>query len=230
LELSLQPDDIVTGVFRFVILILSITVHECAHAWTASRLGDQTARMEGRVTLNPANHIDPLGTLLIPAVAIFGHLIGLGSIGRYLIGWGRPCPVNTRNFQKLVRDDSLVTLAGPASNLLLALMAFALLAALRLVAHGWRIPEDFLLYANGFALLCYLAMQINIMLFFFNLLPIPPLDGSHIVRHQLPYNWLNAYDSVGMFGIILMIVVGGPIVGFLMNPVMGLLYGALNAI
>jgi Zn-dependent protease len=220
----------VTGVFRFVLLILSITVHECAHAWTASRLGDQTARMEGRVTLNPAYHVDPLGTLLIPALAIFGPFVGLGLIGRFLIGWGKPCPVNTRNFRKLVRDDSLVTLAGPASNLLLALIAFFALAALIIGTRGHHYESNTITYLQGFVLLCKLAMQINIMLFFFNLLPIPPLDGSHIVRHQLPYNWLNAYDSMGMFSIILMILVGGPVVGFLMEPVMGLLYGVLNRI
>lgn len=226
----MQPESIVTGVFEFVILILSITAHECAHAWTASRLGDQTARMEGRVTLNPAYHIDPLGTLLIPAVAIFGQFVGLGSIGRYLIGWGRPCPVNTRNFQKLVRDDSLVTLAGPASNLLLASVAFFSLAALFFTQGHLHLLAGENVYIDGFIHLCDLAMQINIMLCLFNLLPIPPLDGSHILRHQLPYNWLNGYDSLGMFSIILMIIVGGPIVGFLMNPVMGLLYGLLNVI
>ncbi len=225
----MQPNPVITDVFEFVLLILSITAHECAHAWTASRLGDQTARMQGRVTLNPAYHVDPIGTLLIPAVAIFGPLFGLG-IGRFLIGWGKPCPVNTRNFRKLVRDDSLVTLAGPASNFLIALVSFALLAVLFFAQGHLHLLTGENVYIDGFVLLCYLAMQINVMLFFFNLLPIPPLDGSHIVRHQLPYNWLNAYDSIGMFGIIMMILVGGPVVGFLMEPTMGLLYGVLNRI
>ena len=114
----------VIGIFEFVLLLFSLSFHECAHAWMASRLGDQTARLQGRITLNPMYHVDPIGTLLIPALAIFGPFIGFTFFSGFLIGWAKPTPVITRNFKKIVRDDNLVTLAGPVSNLLLVGIAF----------------------------------------------------------------------------------------------------------
>jgi len=224
----LQPNSFVIAVFEFVLLIFSLSVHECAHAWMASRLGDQTARLQGRVTLNPMYHIDPVGTLLFPALMIFGPLIGGGMMGGFLVGWAKPTPVITRNFRNIVRDDSLVTLAGPVSNLLLALIAFLALAGM-IIGQG-HIPIQQGMQTNVEALqtLCELAIQVNFALFFFNLLPIPPLDGSHILRHFLPYNFLNAYDSMGMFGYMIMIFVGGPIVRLLMGPTLDIVYGLLN--
>jgi Zn-dependent protease len=223
----LQPHSIAIAVFEFVVLIFSLSFHECAHAWMASRLGDQTARLQGRVTLNPMYHIDPIGTLLFPALMIFGPLLGGGMMGGYLVGWAKPTPVITRNFKKIVRDDVLTTLAGPASNLLLALFGFIGMALLIKFSGG---VTDGSVATNLDALfqLCRLMVLVNLALFFFNLLPFPPLDGSHVVRHFLPYNALNAYDKMGMFGYILMIVVGGPIVRFLMAPTLGLVDFALN--
>src|SRR5208283_6023101 len=114
-------------VFEFVLLIFSLSVHECAHAWMASMLGDQTARLQGRVTLNPMYHVDPIGTLLFPALMIFGPLFHFSFFGGMLVGWAKPTPVITRNFKHIVRDDNLTTLAGPASNLLLVLAALLIL-------------------------------------------------------------------------------------------------------
>jgi Zn-dependent protease len=225
----LQHFDPVTAVFEFVILIFSLCVHECAHAWTASRLGDQTARLQGRVTLNPMYHVDPIGTLLFPAIMIFGG--GFFGLGGFLVGWAKPTPVITRNFRRIVRDDNLVTLAGPASNLFLALLAFLLLAALILTAHG-HMPDSDVVQTNaqGLGQICFLAIQINLALFFFNLLPIPPLDGSHILRHFLPYNLLNYYDRIGMFGLLLMVLLGGPILGLLLPPAMKVVFFALQLV
>src|SRR5208337_1279190 len=127
MELGLQQSDLIKAIFEFVILIFSLCVHECAHAWTASYLGDQTARLQGRVTLNPAYHIDPVGTLLIPALAIFGPFLGISFFRGMLIGWAKPTPVISRNFTKIRRDENLVTLAGPVSNLVLALLAVVVL-------------------------------------------------------------------------------------------------------
>jgi len=110
----LQSNAFLIAVFEFVILIFSLCVHECAHAWTASRLGDQTARLEGRITLNPMYHVDPIGTLLFPAIMIFGPFIGFSMFSGMLVGWAKPTPVITRNLRKIVRDDNLVTLAGPS--------------------------------------------------------------------------------------------------------------------
>jgi Zn-dependent protease len=218
----------VVAIFEFVLLVFSLSVHECAHAWMASRLGDQTARLQGRITLNPMYHIDPLGTLLFPALMIFGPLIGGGALGGFLFGWAKPTPVITRNFKKIVRDDVLTTLAGPASNLLLALAAFVGLAVIK---HGAYVTTDNLgTPVAGFGLLCELGLTVNLALLIFNLLPFPPLDGSRILRHFLPYNWVSAYDNMGWMSLILMLLLGGPIVRLLMAPALGLVNFALSSL
>ena len=221
----MQPNDILIRVFQFVILIFSLTVHECAHAWMASRMGDQTARLQGRITLNPWYHVDPVGTLLFPAMMIFG-----GGMGRFLIGWAKPTPVITRNFRNLVKGDVYTTLAGPASNLLLALTASVGMAVLIVLSRGALPATDSLdTTMNGLLTLFELALQINLALFFFNLLPIPPLDGSRVLRHFLPYNSLRFYDSINIFvTYILMIFIGAPIVRFLMTPTLGVIYALLG--
>lgn len=227
----MQQSDLVKAIFEFVLLIFSLSVHECAHAWMASRLGDQTARLQGRVTLNPMYHIDPIGTLLFPALMIFGPFLTGGMMGGFLVGWAKPTPVITRNFANIVRDDTLVTLAGPFSNLLIAFAGFCGLAIIK-ITQGGLPPEgsSFTTNVEGLSMLCGLAIVVNLALFFFNLLPIPPLDGSHILRHFLPYNFLNTYDRMGMFGYILMIVVGGPIVRILMGPALAIIGFALHLI
>jgi len=224
----LQSSAFLIAVFEFVLLIFSLSFHECAHAWMASRLGDQTARLQGRVTLNPMFHVDPIGTLLFPALMIFGPLLGGGAMGGFLIGWAKPTPVITRNFRKIVRDDALVTLAGPVSNLILAAVSFVGLAVI-MVSQG-HLPEGESLATNIQALwlLCLLSIQVNLALFFFNMLPIPPLDGSRIVRNMLPYNAVQTYDRLsGWMGLVVMIIVGGPVVRFFMAPAMHLVYAAL---
>ena len=223
----MQPSSFVIAVFEFVLLIFSLSVHECAHAWAASRLGDQTARLQGRVTLNPMYHIDPLGTLLFPALMIFGPLIG-GMGGGFLFGWAKPTPVITRNFKRIVRDDVLTTLAGPVSNLFLAFLGFVGLAAI--IKFQGHLPdaESVMTNVQGLFILCRLAILVNLALFFFNLLPLPPLDGSRILRHFLPYNMLSMYDRLGWISMLLMLVVGGPIVRFLMTPTLGLVQFALS--
>ncbi len=226
----MQPSSLVIAIFEFVLLIFSLSVHECAHAWMASRLGDQTARLQGRVTLNPMYHVDPFGTLLFPAIMIFGPLMSGGALGGFLFGWAKPTPVITRNFKNIVRDDTLTTLAGPVSNLLLAFAGFVGLAAI-ILSQGHLPPtESMMTNVQALGLLCELAIQVNLALFFFNLLPLPPLDGSRILRHFLPYNWLNTYDRMGILSFVLMIFLGGPIVRFLMGPTLGLVRLALNSL
>lgn len=233
----MQSVDFIKALFEFVMLIFSLCVHESAHAWTASRLGDQTARMQGRVTLNPMYHVDPIGTLLIPAIIIFGPYFGFNLFGGMLIGWAKPTPVITRNFRKITRDDNLTTLAGPASNLLIVLLAFVVL-----VIAAKVIPNGHILVVNAFLsafrtgpmppeplmLLCSFAILINLALFFFNLLPIPPLDGSRFVRNMLPYNAVQTYDRMGgWLGFVLMFFVGGFVLRLLMGPALGLIYFGL---
>jgi Zn-dependent protease len=221
-----------------VILLFSLSVHEFAHAWTSSYLGDQTARMEGRVTLNPLNHIDPIGSLLFPAVAIFGPLVGFTFFSGLVFGWAKPTPIITRNFRRITRDDSLTTLAGPAANLLLAFLASAVLAIISVAMQG---GQELVMAAfhgqvavdplSAFVVISVLAIQINLTLVFFNLLPIPPLDGSRLLRNLLPYNAVQAYDKIPIWvSYLFMFVLGGTVLRFLVSPLLELVYVALALI
>ena len=237
----MQSVQFLIAVFEFVLLIFSLSVHECAHAWTASYFGDQTARLQGRVTLNPMYHIDPVGTLLFPALIIFGPFIGFTFFSGLLVGWAKPTPVITRNFLKIRRDDNLTTLAGPASNLLIAFFAFAILALISLVVPGGH--ELVMSTFNGgiaigiptalpaFVLLAILAIEINLSLFVFNLLPIPPLDGSRLVRNILPYNAMQMYDRIPIWvSYLFMILVGGYVMMLVLRPALTLVYLALQVV
>jgi Zn-dependent protease len=211
--------------FQVVVLVLAFSVHECAHAWTAWRLGDPTARMLGRVTLNPMKHLDPLGSVLFPLISLV--------YGGFLVGWAKPTPVTSRNFKNYKRDDILVTLAGPASNLLSATIALILLlfmkhlvpnggisiaAAMALAQHVPDIVTEGLPTLFPVALFLYFVILINLLLFVFNLIPIPPLDGSHVLRHFLPYKAVQLYDRMGMFGLIILFLVGGRFIGAVFSP------------
>jgi len=211
----------------------------------ASRLGDQTARQMGRVSLNPMDHVDPIGTLLFPALVIFGPFIGLNFFSGMLIGWAKPTPVITRNFRKIVRDDNLVTLAGPASNLLLVLIAFLVLAVLCVAVPDGQllVITTFLsIFRGGLALganlglqasilLCSLAILINLSLCFFNLLPIPPLDGSRVLRNMLPYSAVQVYDRVPIWvSYLLMIFVGRYVLMALLGPALRLVLWGLTMV
>jgi len=213
-------------IFQVVALIMAFSVHECAHAWTAWRLGDPTARMLGRVTLNPIKHIDPLGSIIFPMIGFF--------YGGMLFGWAKPTPVTARNFKNYTRDDIMVTLAGPASNLLLATIALILLIVIKhalpagkvavftAMALAMRYPgvsTENLPALFPIALLLYYIILINLLLFVFNLIPFPPLDGSRILRHFLPYNALQVYDRLGIFALwIFMFLAGGFIFRIFLYP------------
>ena len=235
----MQSVQFLIAVFEFVLLIFSLSVHECAHAWMASKLGDQTARMQGGVTLNPAHHIDPIGTLLFPALIIFGPLIGFTFFSGLIVGWAKPTPVTTRNFRRITRDDNLTTLAGPASNLLVALAAFVVLAVISVAVPGGH-TLVIATFMGGVALgaalpalvlLAILAIKINLSLLCFNLLPIPPLDGSRLVRNMLPYNAVQVYDRIPIWvSYLVMILFGGTVIYMLLAPMMALVYLALRAV
>jgi Zn-dependent protease len=209
--------DVVQILFQIIAFLFAISVHESAHAWMANRCGDPTARMLGRITLNPIKHIDPVGTILLPAIAMISHFP--------VIGWAKPTPVDPRHFKNPVRDDILTSLAGPASNLLVAsgsVVGLAIIANTshlgRALVHGFGAESGSILVP--ITVLLYEFMYINVLLAAFNVIPIPPLDGSHVLRHFLPESIRRAYDMAGMIGLVLLFLVGGPIIRFLMTPVL----------
>lgn len=218
--MTLQHIDIV---FKLIAFLFAISVHESAHAWMANRRGDPTARMLGRISLNPIKHIDPVGTLLLPAVAMYFHAP--------VIGWAKPTPVDPRNFKNPVIDDILTSVVGPISNFVVATAAVLILIFMKVVSPNGR--EIVFSLANGFVsgetdsllvpfgLLMYELMFINVVLGVFNLIPVPPLDGSHVVRHLLPAGILRIYDTVGMFGLFLLVFWGGGLLGKLISPAIG---------
>lgn len=227
--------SIALKVFEFIVLLFALSCHEAAHAWTASRLGDPTARMLGRVTLNPAKHIDPFGTLLLPLITLFAP--GFGGI---LFGWAKPTPVTSRNFRNYKRDDTLVTLAGPLSNLLLAILSMVVLLLLAhfvpmgracvLAVSGMGISDELMAAAPvvlPLVMIFYFAVTLNLVLAVFNLMPFPPLDGSHLVRHLISGRVASAYDRMGYFGFFLAVLIGGRLTWFIVRPVVGFCHALL---
>jgi Zn-dependent protease len=219
--------EVLLILFEFVVLVFAFCIHEAAHAWMANRLGDPTARMLGRITLNPVKHIDPIGSVIMPLMAMFYHMP--------LIGWAKPTPVTPRNFKNYKRDDILVTLAGPASNLLMATLSLLLLlvikhgtadggkSVLTAIMVAFRIPQvstDGLPTMFPIALLLYFGLLINLSLFVFNLIPLPPLDGSKVLRHFLPYSMVEMYDRIGMFSILILMFLGGRLISIGLNPLL----------
>jgi Zn-dependent protease len=192
--------------YQVIAFVFAICVHESAHAWTANKCGDPTARMLGRISLNPIKHVDPIGTVLVPLI---GMISGIG-----FIGWAKPTPVDPRNLRHPVRDDILTSVAGPVSNILLGVVAVAVLFVLARVA-GNAGPNSI---AQPIALLCGAFISVNILLAAFNLIPIPPLDGSHVVRHMLPESGQRVYDMIGYVGILLLFFAGGPLIRAFQYP------------
>lgn len=177
------------------ILICSIVVHEVAHAWQARREGDDTADKLGRITLNPLPHLDPMGSFIVPAILYFS---GSG----FLFGWARPVPVNKANYREPVAGDIRVSLAGIVSNLILAVICTLFMAALvkaDAVVGPLGTLGDTVYDALNYGIL------INLILAFFNLLPIPPLDGSHVMAHLLPDGLRRPYERVSEWGILVLI-------------------------
>jgi len=193
----------------FPVLLFSVVMHECAHGYVASRCGDDTARYAGRITLNPIPHIDPFGSILLPLL-----LILTGS--HVFIAWAKPVPVNPSNFRNPRRDDIMVSLAGPATNLLLACL-FTLLAICGQAIFKTSPPMKPL--AQALLLMSQYGILINLLLAVFNLIPIPPLDGSHILRGLLPSKATIVFDKIGRYGFILLVVlVMTPFFKFLFFP------------
>ncbi|MBA2651317.1 MAG: site-2 protease family protein [Tatlockia sp.] len=190
-------------------VLFAITIHEAAHAWMASRLGDTTAKMLGRLSFNPIKHIDLMGTILVPIMVL------ILSKFSFVFGWAKPVPINSANFSKPRRDLALATAAGPISNLLMAL-----LWAICLKLGSMNNPN-----ASFLALFMVLSGQagviINLLLAYLNPLPIPPLDGSRILASILPIRQAMQYQKIepyGFFILILLLLTG--VLGWLIRPLM----------
>jgi Zn-dependent protease len=206
--LQLTPDHIAMGLTYYVVLLFSLSFHEASHAWMASRMGDDTARSQGRVSLNPILHIDLVGTVLMPLLQF------LGPAHVPLLGWAKPTPVEARNFRsgEMARGQVLVAGAGPASNLLLAVVFTSLLFVAVKTAFVTR-SEDvpFLILAIG--------VQMNVALAIFNMIPLPPLDGSWVASWGLPRSMAERYDRlVEPFSQYLLLILFVPL-GWLLSPV-----------
>lgn len=188
-------------------LIFAITLHESAHGWAAGRLGDPTATMLGRVTINPIPHIDPIGTIAVPgALLLMSALTGGGGL---LFGWAKPVPINPRYFRNPLKAMTITAAAGPLSNLLQMIFWALLLKALAAVGF----------YDKFVISVCAAGISVNLMLVAFNLIPIPPLDGGRIVRGLLPRQAGMAFDKIEPYGfmILLVLMVGGGL-SFFVRP------------
>ena len=216
---NLTPEALALGLTQFVVLLFSLSVHESAHAWTALRQGDTTAQGLGRISLNPLVHIDPIGTVAMPLLMIF--------TGVPLLGWAKPTPVDPRHFKNLRRGQIIVSGAGPVSNLILALIfTAALFVAVRMLPGP--------LQEQPLAKLLIIGIQLNVSLTLFNLVPLPPLDGSHVLEWALPNGLGHRYmAAVAPYGglILLALVMTGAlftVLGPVQNLVLGVLYSLVR--
>jgi Zn-dependent protease len=214
-----MSDSVFTVIIQFLVLLLSLTIHECAHAWTSDRLGDPTARLLGRVSLNPIVHSDLWGTIVFP-------LVGL-QYG-FMFGWAKPVPVNTANLRNPSRDHMLVALAGPVSNMVLATLMFAALMVMKSLSPGaesivrtvvyFAVPHGSSVLAP-LAMFAFYGMIINVVLAIFNLIPVAPLDGAAVLSGLLPRNMAEGLDRLQAYSFmifILMLVSGIP--SYLFDP------------
>lgn len=190
--------------------LLAIVAHEAAHAWMANKFGDPTAKNEGRLTLNPAAHYDPFGTILFPLIAAATNFA--------MIGWAKPVPVESRNFKNYRQGIFWVSFAGPLTNLILGVLSALILAII-----ATKVSSDWEFYTISLRMLRY-SVFINFILAFFNLIPLPPLDGSKMISSFLKGNTLHKYESFAQYtpmifiGIMALSFMGIHTIGYLLQP------------
>ena len=198
------------------VLLFSVIAHEYAHGYAALKQGDTTALMLGRLTWNPVKHIDPFMTILLPA------MLFIGSGGKMMLGGAKPVPVNPANYRNYKRGDIIVSLAGVFVNLLIALVSVPLFILVGMI--GRAVPGANVVLGIVQAMLIY-SIGLNLLLLAFNLIPIPPLDGSHVIKHLLPPSLAAQYERFGRFGLLILIVIlyaGGGFLTYWLRPAMAL--------
>ena len=212
-ELSLVEKIVIAA----VPIIFAITVHEVAHGWVASKLGDPTARLAGRLTLNPVKHIDPLGTIAVPLIMIV--------LTPFAFGWAKPVPVDWRNLRHPRRDMALVAAAGPGANIIMLVLWTLLLSVLVTSGSAVSYPQGLLIE------MAKVGIIINIVLIALNLLPLPPLDGSRIVTAFLSPTAAHKYNLLERWGLpILIVLLFTGVLGKILHPLMGFMYSIVNTL
>ncbi|MGB3917437.1 MAG: site-2 protease family protein [Thiothrix litoralis] len=210
---------IVAGVIP---VLFAITLHEVAHGWVANKLGDSTAKMLGRLTINPLKHIDPIGTVALPLGMLLMSMLTTGQ--PFAFGWAKPIPVNTRNLKQPRRDMAIVAMAGPASNFLMAVFWVIMIPVFVAL-----IPDANI--ADGFVTMAQIGLVFNLVLGVLNLLPIPPLDGGRVLAGLVPRNMADLLDKVEPYGfpiLIVLLLLG--VLDKIIGPIIGTLYQLLTSI
>ena len=193
-------------------VLFAVTVHEVAHGWVANMFGDNTAKRQGRLTLNPVSHIDMMGTIVIPLLCL--------SFGNFIFGWAKPVPVNPMNFKKIRRDSAIVAAAGPLSNLVMAILWGGVAKLGFILLSQWGPNAQFLIYTGS------AGIAINCVLMVLNLVPIPPLDGSRVISSLLPPKWSRPYDAIEPYGfIILILLIFSGTLSTVLGPFLGAVQG-----
>jgi Zn-dependent protease len=189
----------------FIVLLFSLSFHEAAHAWTSEKFGDDTGRLQGRITLNPIPHIDPIGTIIFP---LLSSLIGIP-----LLGWAKPVQTNPRLWRDKTKANIMVSAAGPISNFILAVIAFVVIKVMMLsgTLKLQGVYYDLIVPVSGqpafmapLAVLLSVMLMLNVLLGVFNLIPVPPLDGSHVLEEMLPSGMAEAYYQIRPYGYLLL--------------------------
>ena len=205
-----------------VVLLMAISAHEAAHAWMSYRFGDDTAYLLGRVTLNPVAHTDPIGTLLIPVV---GFIVAAAGGNFFLIGWGKPTPVNPLRWRQKDLANVMVSIAGILANLLIATTAFIIIKVLRVNGMWFTMSESI---REPVQILLDLMLRMNISLAVFNLLPFPPLDGSKVLETFLPESMQPVLATLEQYGyLILMLLMYLGVFGAIIYPILYFVYSFL---
>jgi Zn-dependent protease len=196
----LNPEELIPQLIIYmVVLLLAISAHEAAHAWMSDQFGDDTARLLGRVTLNPVAHTDPIGTLLIPIV---GFIVSASGGNFFLIGWGKPTPVNPLRWRQKDLANVMVSIAGILANLILAIIGFTIIKVLVINGTWVTMSQGF---GEPLRLFLYLLLTMNVSLAVFNLLPFPPLDGSKVLETFLPESMQPALAFLEQYGYLILL-------------------------